>query len=439
MKRITQRAFSVLLLALAVIFGMTVFALRYADEGGDWALYFASANSGAGGELRDRKGVLLASFDATTFAFSPDAETRVACYHVTGDYWDRSGTGALSAYWDRMQEYSLLEGTTKKEPKSLTLTIDASICRAAWNAIGYDRRGAAMLMNYKTGEVLAMVSLPSVDPINGEAPVADTAFINRCLSASFPPGSVFKLVTAAAAIEDVPDLFDRTFLCEGEYTIGSVDIRCSGVHGEQSVEEAMANSCNCAFAQIAVAAGYNSLYEHVKAYGFLDGHELDGIPSVAGSYRTQYAGDPELAWSGIGQSTDLVCPFAMLRYVAAIANGGVLAEPRLILTDEPPAETRLLEASTASKLKEMMSYNVVTHYDPAHSFPGISHLCAKTGTAETGDGSSHAWFTGFLDDPRHPYAFVVVIERGGGGLQAAAPVANRMLQAAIASDGNGQG
>ncbi len=435
MKKITRRAFSVLLLALAIIFGMTVFVLRYADEGADWALYFASANSGAGGELRDRKGVLLASFDATTFAFSPDAETRVACYHVTGDYWDRSGTGALSAYWDRMQEYSLVEGTTKQEPRSLTLTVDASVCRAAWNAIGYDRRGAAMLMNYRTGEVLAMVSLPSVDPINGEATVADTAFINRCLSASFPPGSIFKLVTAAAAIEDVPDLFERSFLCEGEYTIGTVDIRCTGVHGEQSVEEAMANSCNCAFAQIAVATGYDSLYRHVRAYGFLDGHELDGIPSVAGQYRTQYAGDPELAWSGIGQSTDLVCPYTMLRYVAAIANGGVLAEPRLILTDEPAGETRLIEASTAQKLREMMSYNVETRYMPEIYFPGVSHLCAKTGTAELGDGSSHAWFTGFVDDPAHPYAFVVVIERAGSGLAAAAPVAGRILRAAIAAEG----
>ena len=435
MKKITRRSFSVLLLALAIIFGMTVFVLRYVDEGSSWALYFASANSGAGGELRDRNGVLLASFDATTFAFSPDAETRVACYHVTGDYWDRSGTGALSAYWDRMQEYSLLEGTTKKEPKQFTLTIDASICRAAWNAIGYNRRGAAMLMNYRTGEVLAMVSLPSADPIDGEAAVADTAFINRCLSASFPPGSVFKLVTAAAAIEDVPDIFSRSFLCEGEYTIGTVDIHCTGVHGYESIEQALADSCNCAFAQIAVTAGHSSLYNHAKAYGFLDGYELDGIPSVAGAYRTQYAGDPELAWSGIGQSTDLVCPFAMLRYVAAIANDGLLARPRLILTDEPAETTRLIEAGTAKKLKEMMSYSVVSHYDPDTNFPGLSHLCAKTGTAETGDGSSHAWFVGFLDDEAHPYAFVVLVERGGGGLQAAGPVANRLLHAAIAAEG----
>ena len=314
--------------------------------------------------------------------------------------------------------------------------MDASLCRTAYFAVGYNRRGAAMLMNYKTGEVLAMVSAPSVDPINGEVPVAESAFINRCLSATFTPGSVFKLVTAAAAIEDVPDLYSRSFLCEGEYTIGSVDIHCTGVHGQQSVEQAMANSCNCAFAQIAVAAGYNSLYRHVKDYGFLDPCELDGIPSVAGSYRTEYAGNPELAWSGIGQSTDLVCPFAMLRYVAAIANDGMLATPRLILTDEPPEETRLVEEQTARKLKEMMSYNVVTHYDPAHGFPGLSGLCAKTGTAEIGDGSSHAWFTGFLDDPLHPYAFVVVIERGGGGLQTAGPVANRILQAAVAADGN---
>lgn len=435
MKKITRRALSVLLLAAAIVFGMTVFVLRYVDEGQSWALRFASANAGAGGELRDRRGVVLASFDATRYAFAEDAETRVACYHVTGDYWNRTGTGALGAYWGEMQEYSLLAGTTKKEPRQLTLTIDASVCRAAWNAIGYNRRGAAMLMNYRTGEVLAMVSLPSVDPINGEAAVADTAFINRCLSAAYPPGSIFKLVTAAAAIEDVPELFSQSFLCEGEYTIGTVDIHCTGVHGWQSVEQALANSCNAAFAQIAVKTGYHSLYRHVRDYGFLERQSLDGLPSVAGSYRTEYAGDPELAWSGIGQSTDLVTPFAMLRYVAAIANDGVLCTPRLILTDEPPEQTRLIEPDTARQLKRLMSYTAATQYNPSANFPGISCLCAKTGTAETGGGAPHAWFTGFLDDTKHPYAFVVFIEHGGSGLGAAAPAANRILRAAIAAEG----
>ena len=434
MKKITRRAFSVLLLSLAIIFGMTVFVLRYVDEAQTWALRFSRANAGAGGELLDRNGVVLASFDASRSAFAEDGEIRVACYHVTGDYWDRTGTGALSAYWGDMQEYSLLSGTTKKEPKRFTLTIDSEICRTAYFAVGYNRRGAAMLMNYKTGEVLAMVSVPSVDPINGESAVADTAFINRCLSASFPPGSIFKLVTAAAAIEDVPDLYSRSYTCEGQYTIGTVDIHCTGVHGTQNVRDALAHSCNAAFAQIAVDTGYNSLYRHVKAYGFLDTLELSGLRAIPGSYRSEYAGNPELAWSGIGQSTDLVTPFAMLRYVAAIANDGVLVTPHLILSDEPAEQVRLVEESTARELKRMMSYTASTQYNPAANFPGISYLCAKTGTAELGDGTSHAWFTGFLDDSEHPYAFVVLIERGGGGLQTAAPVANRILHAAIAAE-----
>ena len=268
MKKITRRAFTVLLLAAAIIFGMTVFVLRYVDEGRDWALYFSRANAGAGGELRDRNGVVLASFDATKSAFSDDAETRVACYHVTGDYWNRTGTGALSAYWGDMQEYELLSGTTKKEPKQFTLTVDASLCRAAWNAIGYHRRGAAMLMNYKTGEVLAMVSLPSVDPINGEAKVADTAFINRCLTATFPPGSIFKLVTAAAAIEDVPDLFSRQFLCEGEYTIGTVDIHCTG--DDEAHAAALADAYRSWFAMMKKLSQEGIEIEAVTFWGVTD-------------------------------------------------------------------------------------------------------------------------------------------------------------------------
>ena len=114
MKKLTGRAISVVLIIALVLLGTGVYTARLLEKGSDWALYFSSANSGAGGELRDRHGELLASFDATKFAFSENAETRVACDHVTGDYWNRTGTGALGAYWDRMQEYSLIEGTNKK-------------------------------------------------------------------------------------------------------------------------------------------------------------------------------------------------------------------------------------------------------------------------------------------------------------------------------------
>ena len=136
----------------------------------------------------------------------------------------------------------------------------------------------------------------------------------------------------------------------------------------------------------------------------------------------------EFAWSGIGQYTDLVSPYAMLRLVSSIANGGTLAEPSLL--PEGNGETRLLSRSTADALAEMMDYTVTYAYGD-WLFPGLN-VCAKTGTAELGDGTSHAWFVGFLDDPDHPYAFVVMIEQGGGGLSQAGTLANTLLQKAVA-------
>ena len=427
MKRITHRAFSLLLLAALIVAGLALYTIRYVDNGKDWALSFARANSGSSGLLTDRSGRLLASFDAVENRYAEDAATRTACYAVTGDYWGRSGTGALTRFWDDMHNYSLLTGTTHSRAVDLQLTVDATLCRTAYEALG-GRKGAVMMMDYRTGEVLCMVSSPSVDPLdNGEPP--EGAYLNRCLTSSFTPGSVFKLVTAAAAIETVPNMDARRFTCEGDVEIAGVKIVCSGEHGTQTFEQALANSCNVAFAEIAVKVGQENMIEHARAYGLLDRHDLDGIPSAAGSYPLDFIGDPELAWSGIGQSTDLVNPYAMLRFVAAVANGGKLAEPHLIAGRSGPF-TRLVEEDTAEQLAAMMNYNVVFHYDGAYNFPGLN-LSAKTGTAELGDGSSHAWFVGFLADEEHPYAFVVLVENGGGGLYAAGPVANAVLQQAV--------
>lgn len=432
MKKISSRAVAVLMIAALVIGGLGYFITSYLREGRDWALYFANANSGSSGEVLDRNGVTLARFDATESSFSPDWLTRISCYHVTGDYWNRTGTGVLTRFWNDILDYSPFTGTTHGEAKSFTLNIDSRLNIAAFEELGANRRGCVMIMDYKTGELLCMVSSPSLDPASADADPAEGAYLNRGISASFVPGSVFKLITAAAAIETVPNMYDRTFLCEGAYTIAGVEIKCTGDHGTQTFEEAMANSCNCAFAQIAVKIGQENMIKHVTDYGFLDKHSIDGIETAAGSYPLEFVGDPELAWSCIGQSTDLICPFSMLRFVAAVANDGVLCEPALIHSDEEAQTTRILKASTADKLKQMMSFNVSYHYGP-ENFPGLK-LCAKTGTAELGDGTSHAWFTGFLNDEEHPYAFVVLIERGGSGLTVAGDVANKVLQKAVNSD-----
>lgn len=429
MKKITNRALSVLIIAALVIGGIGYYIARYIESGRDWALYFSSANSGVSGELFDRNGRLLARFNATENSFSPDWLTRVSNYHVTGDYWGRTGTGVLTRFGAELVDYSLLTGTTHGEDKNYTLNIDSKLNAAAFEALGANRRGAVLIMDYTTGEILCMVSSPSVDPAEANAEPQDGAYINRCISAAFTPGSIFKLITAAAAIETVPDMFDRTFFCDGVYDVAGVEINCTGVHGTQTFEEALANSCNCAFAQIAVKVGFENMLQYVSDYGFTSSHSLDGIDTKRGTYLTEFPGDPELAWSGIGQSVDLVCPFSMLRFVAAIANGGMLVEPRLIRSDTEPEKVQLVRPETAERLREMMSFNVSYHYG-TENFPDLD-ICAKTGTAELGDGTSHSWFTGFLNDTEHPYAFIVLIEQGGGGLTNAGAVANKILQKAV--------
>ena len=429
MKKITTRALSVLLLAALIVGGLGIYVLRYVVHGREWALYFAQLNSSSSGELTDRSGAILASFSGKGNYFAEDPFTRTANFHVTGDYWGRTGTGLLSGYARGLNRFSLLTGTTRYHNSRLRLSIDAGLNNMAYDALD-GRKGTVAIVNYTNGELLCMVSSPSVDPADPEAVPADGAYINRCLSASFVPGSVFKLVTAAAAIENIPDLEERSFYCYGSTEIAGVEIKCSGTHYTQSFEDALANSCNVAFSKLAVMLGQDTMIRYVRQYGFLDGHSLDGIPTAAGSYPLDFVGDPETGWSGIGQSTDLVNPYALLRFVSAIANGGVLCEPSLILDGKPPEMSRLLEKPTADKLKEMMAYNVTAHYGGEESFPGL-RLCAKTGTAEVGDGTSHAWFTGFLDDPEHPYAFVVLVENGGGGLTNAGPVARNVLQWAV--------
>ena len=428
MKKITGRAVSVLLIAALVVFGMVMYLLRYIDEGEKWALYFSRANSGSSGVLIDRNGEMLAAFDATHNLYNADQLTREANFHVTGDYWGRTGTGLISRYFKDIQDFSLLTGTTRTESSMLQLTVDAKLNNVIYEALGKTKNACMLVCNYRTGELLGMVSTPTVDPMDAVTPPREGAYINRCISSAFTPGSVFKLITSAAAIEHIANIDEESFWCDEEYDIAGVTITCMGPHYTQSFREALANSCNVAFAQIAVRLGQDTMIDYVRQYGFLDTHELSGIPTAKGGYPLDFVGDPELAWSGIGQSTDLVCPYSMLRYLCAIANDGQLIEPRIVRTDSVPEPTRLLASGTAERLHDMMRFNVEDHYEPELNFPGLP-LCAKTGTAELAEGiEPHSWFVGFLEDEEHPYAFVTLIENGGYGITAAGSTANKVLQ-----------
>ncbi|MGN1001218.1 MAG: penicillin-binding transpeptidase domain-containing protein [Oscillospiraceae bacterium] len=434
MKKVTRRAASALLVAALILVGMAAYLVRYAQDGRDWALFAANQNIYSGGQLAlgtvtDRNGVILAAAEEGKYLYSDDQAIRMATLHAVGDPAGNIGTGALRAFSDRLAGYTPFGGVSS-EGGTVALSIDAELCKTAYAALA-GRRGAVMLMDYSSGEILCMVSTPSYDVELGfdeGSSAYDGVYLNRCISARYTPGSVFKLVTLAAAIENIDDLYERSFWCAGSVIVDGVQVTCSGTHGSQTIEQALANSCNCAFAEISLELGAETLAAYAEKLGMTVSHDLSGIDTLAGSFEKAESGSAALAWSGIGQSTDLVCPYAMLRLSAAVAGGGTVREGSL-LAGESGKSTKVLSPATAEKIRDMMSYNVAYSYG-SWNFPGLS-LCAKSGTAEVGDGSSHAWFTGFLDDEEHPYAFVVLIENGGGGLSAAGTVANTVLQAAV--------
>lgn len=437
MKRVKRRAGATLLIAALLIAGLGVFAFKLYISGSDWAMFRADRSIYTDGvlsvgTLTDRSGKLLAHAESGAFYYANDALTRKAVLHVTGDYAGNIGTGAISAFADRLAGYDFINGTYSVGGSGdvVALTIDSALCSTAYSAL-YGRRGAVLVSDYTTGEILCMVSSPSYDPNTTpdlSDPAYDGVFINRTISAAYTPGSVFKLVTMTAAIELIPDLYERSFYCAGSVDVGGDTVTCSGWHGWQTIEQALANSCNCAFAEISLELGSDVIISYAEALGMTVSHDLNGISTSAGALDPAEEGSSDLAWLGIGQYTDLVSPFAMLRCVSATANGGVCVEPTL-LSGESSGETRLMNAETAEKLSSMMNYNVRYSYG-TWNFPGLD-ISAKSGTAETGNGSSHAWFVGFLNDKDHPYAFVVVIENGGGGLANAGPVAAAVLQEAV--------
>ena len=437
MKKVKNRAFSALLLAVCIICGMVLYCIRFADDAPSWATFGGNQSIYQGGLLTagtiyDRNGVVLASAENGERSYAGSASVRTANLHTTGDFEGNIGTGALSVFADKLSGYSPITGLSGRGGE-VTLTVDSSLNETAYAALA-GRSGAVMVMDYTTGEVLCMVSSPSFDPLYGfDSSDAgyDGVYLNRAISSAFTPGSVFKLVTTAAALENIPDIYSRKFTCTGQVDVGGVTVTCTGYHGEQTIEQALANSCNCAFAEISLELGADTLEKYASDMGFTSQHDISGAKTAAGSFEKAAAGSADLAWSGIGQYTDLVCPYSMLRYVSSIANGGEAVTARVNM-DERSSKTRLLSADTADRLSEMMLYNVTAAYGE-WTFPGLK-MGAKSGTAETGDGTSHAWFTGFLDDEEHPYAFVVMIEHGGGGLRNAGAVANTVLQAAVSKN-----
>lgn len=452
MKKIERRAVVCAILALLLAAGLCVFLVKYLTDGGSWASsafnrhLYNSDGVLAAGTVLDRDGDVLSTVENGKRTYYDNETVRRATLHAVGDLQGSIGTGALNAFADKLTGYNLLNGVFGADQGAeLYLTIDARYNYEAYQALN-GHAGTVAVYNYKTGEILCMVSAPSYDPLHvpGDIETNDRyegAYLNRFLSSAFTPGSVYKTVTLTAALEEMPDLEEKTWVCQGSVQIGEETIVCSGTHGEQHIGDAFANSCNVAFAQIAEELGADTLKKYTEKAGLTDSYSIDGLPTAKGSFDWEDITDGQLGWAGVGQYKDQVNPCALMVYMGAIANGGRAAEPYLIgktvsaleLSSLPRLTRKtgtLVSGSTAEKLAGMMAANVEKTYG-VKRFPNMD-LCAKSGTAEVGEGQTpHAWFAGFLRNEDAPYAFVVLVENGGGGSSVAGTVAGRVLDVIV--------
>ena len=449
MNRIATRAAALLILVVALAAGCVFFLCEYVADSKDWVMSSGSPHVYTDGKIStgaitDRNGQMLVDL-TNGREYTTEEQMRKALLHWVGDRQGNVSVPYISYYTDALLNYDVLNGIYSygDTTGTIELTLSAKVQTAALEAMG-DRVGTVAVYNYKTGEILCAVSTPTFDPeappdVSGDTTGAYTGvYLNRFLQSKYIPGSIFKIATLAAALENIPDIEEQTFQCDGTYEIQNGDITCITPHGHQTLKECFSNSCNCAFAQIVEQLGKENLKAYVELFGITSSVRFDGFTTAAGNFDVENATGEQIAWSGIGQHKDQINPCAYLRFVGAIAGGGTAAEPYVVskvsvgdtvtYTAKTRYDQRLVSQETAEILQSYMQNNVTVKYGSEH-FNGLS-VCAKSGTGEVGGGKKpNALFTGYVEDAQYPLAFIVVVEEGGFGAQTCIPIIAQILQA----------
>ncbi len=363
----------------------------------------------------------------------------------------------------------IIDLLTQTPPKggSVTLTLNPDAQKAAYDGLRkLGARGAVVALDPTTGAILAMVSTPSYDPnlISGHdtaevrknynrlASAKSRPMLNRTLRETYPPGSTFKLVTAAAALESgryTPDTkVNNAAVLDLPQTTATLpnENRAPCTSGEATLTVALMNSCNVAFGAIGIDLGDEALREQARKFGFDSAYEVP-MRSVQ-SHFPDNLNAPQTAQAAIGQYDVRATPLQMAIVAAAIANRGVVMDPYLVQqvrgpklevldTHKPSSLGEAVSPQTASQLTEMMIQVVEGGTGTNGQIPGVP-VAGKTGTAQQGGGRTpHAWFVSFAPADTEPkVAVAVIVEDGadqpeisGNGL--AAPIAQAVMRAVL--------
>ena len=449
MNRVTKRTWLMSLFILILLGGMFFFLWEYANKAEQWVSFTGSPhiynNGNIGcGTITDRYGNVLLDIDEKR-VYSENETTRKSTLHWLGDRKGFIDASVVSGYAAKMTGFDLVSGVYAADGTGgeARLTLSAKVQNTAYEAMN-GRKGTVAVYNYKTGEILCAVTTPSFDPDNVPDIEGDTSgtyegiYLNRFLQSTYIPGSIFKTVTAAAALDCVEGIESMKFHCYGILEFGTEKVSCETAHGTVTLKGALATSCNCAFAEIAELVGRKNMEKYVAQFQVAEPLSFDGITTARGNYDISQAGKVSFAWSCIGQHTDLVNPARFMTFMGAVAGGGRAAVPYLVDTVRCAGETtyeaktqktdRIMPESVAETLRSFMRNNVQVVYGD-WNFPGMQ-VCAKSGTSQLGgEQTSNAMFAGFVADEQYPLAFVVVVENGGYGSSACVPVLSKVLAA----------
>ena len=459
MKSIGKRALTLYALILLFLAGCGLLYFNLVTNANDWAmnrankhLYSDGALSTAG-DIIDANGNILVTTENGKRVYSDNKNLRMSLLHTVGDTSGYISNGVQTAFKDELTGYTLLDGVynLKRYGKGndIKLTLNSKVCETAYRALG-NKKGTIGVMNYKTGEIICVVSTPTYD-INNKPTDIDTdttgkydgIYLNRFFSGVYTPGSTFKVLTAICAIENIPDIDDRTFECKGKILIGEGYVICNGTHGKINFEKALNKSCNCAFAEIADELGAEKLMATAERIGF-----NANMPDISGKIHCSKSridltesSALDIGWAGIGQYTTLINPCHMLTVMGAIANGGIAQTPYLVSTiTSPEGKTvfsakesiagEFFSADVAKKADEMLRSNVKNRYGDSY-FPQMS-FCGKTGTAEISNDKSvkpNTLFVGYSQLDNMPFAIIVILEDTTSSLYEAVPVASKVMKA----------
>ena len=412
------------------------------------------------GDIYDRNGVRLASTSLSTDLdgeivrtrlYAEDAAVRSAVVHVVGDtrgnvknaaesFLAEYLYGANMTYPERLSQ---LSGSGMLRGDNVRLTIDSALSAYIGSIFPAGHSGAVVIMNYKTGELLAEMSFPTYDPQFAQTVTVYQA-LNRATRWLSAPGSTYKIVTLASALQNKPDDVNRTFTCTGGVIFGEHERNVMDyggtAHGNISLKTAFAQSCNSTFAILAAELGDKAMRKTAESFGIGDDFTFRDLVVENSAFANSSVAlmGADLAWTGAGQNELAVTPLHMCMIASSVANGGVMMEPRLLLSAQSPSGIEraafepivyrtVMDAQTAATIREYMRA-VVTSGTGRNAAVNSLAVCGKTGTAEIDtQEKDNAWFVGFIADDQYPYALCIAVEEAGTGGSVAAPLAQKIF------------